>query len=116
MHPGRLDLLDRPAHADGVDLRRGRQRADGDRNVVTAPRQVDDVGEQERAPLILGEPALELPAHQRVQLGILVDRAIDAHQQPLRLERGEVRLEIERRSANRSCGSACVGADVEHGR
>ena len=30
-HPGVADLLDRPAHADGIDLRRGGQRADRDR-------------------------------------------------------------------------------------
>ena len=43
--------------------------------------------EQEGAALILGEAALELPAHQRMQLGVLVDRPIDADQQALRFER-----------------------------
>jgi hypothetical protein len=52
-----------------------------------------------------------------MQLGVLVDRAIDAHEQALRLERSEVRLEIERRSGGRrSCRPARIGADVEHGR
>src|SRR5262249_17935138 len=52
-----------------------------------------------------------------MQLGVLVDRAIDAHEQALRLERGEVRLEIERRSGGaRSRRPARIGADVEHGR
>src|SRR5262249_13625252 len=74
-------------------------------------------GKQERAPLILRQSALELPAHQRMQLGVLVDRAIDAHKQSLRLERGEVRLEIERRSGGaRSRRPTRIGADVEHGR
>ena len=40
--------------------------------------RVDHIGEQKRPPLILGEAALELPAHQRMQLSILVDRTIDA--------------------------------------
>ena len=99
----RLDLLDRPSHADRIDARRGRERTDRHRDVVAAAGRVDDVGEQECAALILGEPALELPAHQRVQLAVLVDRAIDAHQQPLRLQRREMRLEIERRTAA-DCG------------
>ena len=73
----------RPAtHADGVNLRRRSERADRDRNVITTSRAVDDVGEQKSPPLILGEPALELPAHQRVQLAVLVDRPVDAHRRP----------------------------------
>src|SRR6516162_10404100 len=66
---------------------------------------------------MLRQSALELPAHQRMQLGVLVDRAIDAHEQPLRLERGEVGLEIERRSGGApSRRPVRIGADVEHGR
>jgi hypothetical protein len=49
-----------------------------------------------------------------MQLGILVDRPLDPHQQSLRLERGEVGLEIERRTSRRSGGSARVGTYVEH--
>src|SRR5262249_32212991 len=65
----------------------------------------------------LRKPALELPAHQRMQLGVLVDWAINAHKQAPRLERSEVRLEIERRSGGaRSRRPTRIGADVEHGR
>jgi hypothetical protein len=39
--------------------------SDRNRNVVAATGRVGDVGEQERAPLVLGKPAPELPAHQR---------------------------------------------------
>jgi hypothetical protein len=57
------------------------------------------MGEKKGASLVLGHAAQELPAHQRVQLGVLVDRPLDAHQQALRLEIGQVVLEIESRAA-----------------
>src|SRR5262249_23941521 len=114
-HPGRLDLVDRAAHADGVDLRRGGERADRDRKVVAAAGTVDHVGEQEGAPLALGEAGLEMPAHPRMQRGVLVDRTVDADQQPLRIERGEMGLEVERRGAARLRGPARIWADIEHG-
>jgi hypothetical protein len=50
-----------------------------------------------------------------VQLGIFVDGTIDPQQQSLRLERRKMGLEIERRSAWRSFGSARVSAHIEHG-
>ncbi len=109
VHPRGLDLLDRPSHADRVDALRRRQRADRDRDVVAAPLGIDHVGEQERAALILGEPALELPAHQRVQLGFLVHRAVDAHQKPRGFETREMLLEIERRAAGFWRGAAVAG-------
>jgi hypothetical protein len=110
----RLDLLDRAAHADGIDLRRSGERPDGDRNVIAPAGRIRNVREQERAALAFREPALELPPHQRMQLGVLVDRAVDPHEQSLRFERGEVRLEIKRRAGRRSCGSTRIGAHVEH--
>ena len=75
------------AHAGRIDVPRGRERARHDRDVVAAAGGVGDVGEQERAALRLGEPALELPPHPRVQLAVLVDRAVDADEQALRLQR-----------------------------
>ncbi len=54
MRPGFADLFDRLAHADGVDFRRGAERADRDRNVVAPPGAVDHVGEQKGAALFLG--------------------------------------------------------------
>jgi hypothetical protein len=97
-----------------MDPRRSRECTDRHRNVIAPARRIRDVGEQERAALIFRESALELPPHQRVQLGVLVDRPVDPHEQPSRFERGEVRLEIKRRPRRRSCGSARIGAHVEH--
>jgi hypothetical protein len=51
----------------------------------------------ERPPLGFGNPADELQPHQRMQLGILVDRMIDPPQQTLRLEIGKMLLQIEPR-------------------
>ncbi len=76
LHPGLTDIRHRLTHADRVDVGRCRERADGHREVVAPAPAVDHVGEQERAPLVLRNAAEKLPAHQRMQLGILVDRAI----------------------------------------
>ena len=99
LRPRLADVLDRLAHADRVDFRRGGECADRDRNIVTPPGTVDDVGEQKGAALFLGEAALELPAHQRVQLAVLVDGVVDAGDQAARFELAQVVLEIERRAA-----------------
>ena len=97
--PGLADVGDRLAHADGVNLRRGGQSADGDRNVITPSRAIDDVGEQKSPAIIFGEPALKLPAHQRVQLAILVDRPVDAGEEAPLIEQTQMLLKIERRGA-----------------
>jgi len=47
--------------------------------------------------LFISQPALELPARQRMQLGVLVDRPVDADEQALSLQRFEMTLEIEGR-------------------
>ena len=99
MCPGLADVGDRLAHPDGVNLWRSGQSADGDRNIVTPSRAVDDVGEQESPALVFSEPALELPAHQRVQLAVLVDRPVDARHQAARIEQTQMLLKIERRPA-----------------
>ncbi|MEJ0071917.1 MAG: hypothetical protein WDO24_27925 [Pseudomonadota bacterium] len=52
------------------------------------------MGEQERLAVDLGEPADELPADQRMQLGILVDRPVDLDQQPAFAQRREMLLQI----------------------
>ena len=89
-----LDVLDLRAHADAVDLRVGGDRADHDRHVVFAPAPVDDVGEQERLALVLVDAADELPAHQRMQFGILVDRPVDGAQQAALLQRLQMLVQI----------------------
>src|SRR5262245_5638215 len=112
VRPGSLDLVRRPSHADGIDARRGGERPDHDRHVVCAAAGVGDVGEQEGAALVFGEAALELPAHQRMQLGVLVDRPLDAHDEALRLEQREVLLEVSRWRRYGRC--AGLVAYVEH--
>jgi len=112
--PRFADLLDLAAHADGINLRRRRQRADHDWDVVFAALGVGDVGEDESAALGLRHAADELPAHQRMQLGILVDRCVDARHQAGGFEIGEMILEIEARAfARRTCAASFVGL-VEH--
>ena len=113
MHPGIADVLDRPAHADGIDSRRRRERADRDWHVVAAALAVGDVGEQERAPFVLQQAALELPAHQRMQLGVLVDRPIDATEKTRRFEPRQMLLKIERRAARLRFRAVRIGL-VEH--
>src|SRR5712691_10103165 len=73
------------------------------------------MGEKKRSSLVLRHAAQELPAHQRVQLGILVDRAVDSHQQALRLEVGQMVLEIEPRpAAALQLGTTRGGRLIEH--
>ena len=112
--PGFADLLDLAAHADGINLRRRRQRADHDRDVVFAALGVGDVGEDEGAAFFLRHAADELPAHQRMQLGVLVDRGVDARDQAGGFEIGEMILEIEARPLPRRTRAASFVGLVEH--
>ena len=106
---------DRLPHADRVDFGRGGERADHHRDVVTPALGVGHIGEQEGPPLVLGHAAQELPAHQRVQLGVLVDRPVDAHQKAVGLEIGQMLLEIEPRPAGRpNAGAAQICGLIEH--
>ena len=47
------------------------------------------------APVFFPHAAHELPAHERMELGVLVDRAVDANEQALRFEIREPRLEFQ---------------------
>src|SRR5205085_8271083 len=79
------------------------------------PLAIDDIREHECAPPILGNPALKLPAHQRMQLAVLVDGAIDPHKQALRLQHSEMGLEIGwRRSRVAFFIANTLIADIEH--
>lgn len=55
---------------------------------------VDDVGEEERPALLIRHAALELPSDQSMQLGILVDRAVDPDEQVARLKLLQMSLGI----------------------
>ncbi len=92
--PFRLDLRYRGAHADAVDGAVGGDGADHDGDVVFAAVPVMDVGEEERLALGLVQPADELPAHQRVQLGILVDRPVDGQEKSRLPERRQMLVQI----------------------
>src|SRR5262249_51027532 len=94
--------------------RRGGERAHRDRHVVAAAAPIDHVGEQEGTALILGEAALELPARQRVELAVLVDRPLDAHQQAGRLQRRPVLLEIKRGTGGCTAGATFSLRLIEH--
>ena len=109
-HPGLADLLDRAAHAERVDRGRRRQRADHHRHVVFAALGVDDVGEQEGAALILRHAADELPAHQRDELGVLVDRPVDADEQPGGFQIGQMLLQVETRARGFWAGGFAAGS------
>src|SRR5580704_9819040 len=114
LKPGFADLLDLATHADGIDLRRRRQRADHDRDVVFAALGVGDIGEHESPAFLFRHAADELPAHQRMQLGVLVDRGVDARDQAGGFEIGEMILEIEARSLPRRTRAASFVGLVEH--
>ena len=66
------------------------------------------MGEEEGLALIFGHAADELPAHQRLQLSVLVDGTVDAHQQPCGVQRGQMLVQITRGIG----GCACVVAHV----
>ena len=90
--------------ADAVDFAVGGEPADQHRDVVLAALAVGDVGEQERLAVLLGDAAAELPAHQRVHLGVLVDRTVDRDQQAGFVERAHVVVQVRVARARR-CGS-----------
>ena len=92
--PVLLDLVQRHAHAHLVDPGVGREAAYQDRDVEIPPLGIGDVGEQERLAVLGVDPAAELPAHQRVHLGVLVDPPVDLDQQPGLAQRRDMFVEI----------------------
>jgi len=73
---------------------------------VAAP--VDDVLEEERLALRLGDAPPKLPADQRVQLRVLVDRSGHAHELTRRLQRRQVLVQVgiaTRVAAGRAAGA-----------
>ena len=92
--PFGLDVGERRTHADAVDFRIGGNGADHHRHVVFAAEPVGDVGEQEGLALGLVDAADELPAHQRMHFGVLVDGPVDSAQQPALFQRGDMLVQI----------------------
>ena len=110
LHPALADVRDLGAHAERIDFRRRRDRADDHRHVVFAAGRVDDIREQEGAALGLWNAADELQPDQRMQLGVLVDRMIDPRQQPPGLKVRKVLLQVEPRPGF----DARLGSHVVH--
>ena len=94
LDPARIDFLERAADADAVNFLVGGKPADQHRHVVFAALAVDDVGEQECLAVLLLDAAAELPAHQRVHLGVLVDRTVDRDQETRLVERAHVVVQV----------------------
>ena len=94
VNPGLLDLVDGHAHAERIDLAVGGQAAHQHRDVELAPLAVDHVGEQECLAVFFVDAASELPAHQRVHLGVLVDLALDLDQEAGLAQRLDVLVQI----------------------
>src|SRR6185437_4403286 len=78
------------------------------------PLGIGDVGENERAAFIFRHATDKLPAHQRVQLGILVDGCVDPLHEAQGIECSEMFLEIEAGAAARGGLAAQVVGLVEH--
>lgn len=104
LDPSGSNLLDLAPHALRINLRRGRERAQYNGHVVFLAVGVDDVGEKKRLALIFRNPADKLPAHQRMELSVLVDRTVDTNEQALAFEIGQMLLEIEPRFCARAGG------------
>src|SRR5262249_24413992 len=92
--PGLVDLVERAAHADAVDLAACGERADHDRNVVLPLLAVDDAAEEKRLAVRRLDTAAELPADQGGHLGVLVARPVDRHEETRAIERLEVLVEV----------------------
>ena len=93
--PARADLVvARDIHADTVDRGIRRERPEHHGDVVMPSGRINDVGEQERLAVALRDTAAELPAHQRMHLGVFVDRRIDAPQQAGLFETVDVVVEV----------------------
>ena len=90
----RADVVERLAEADAIDLAVRREARHQHGGVVAAALGVGRLREQERLALGLRDAAAELPAHQRVHLGVFVDRLVDDDQQALARERQHVLVQV----------------------
>ncbi len=94
LDPGRADVFERLAEADAIDVAVGRQAGDQHGGVVAAALGVGRLREQERLALRLRDAAAILPAHQRVHLGVFVDRLVDDDQQAFARERQHMLMQV----------------------
>src|SRR5262249_16590674 len=91
--PDRFDLFLFAVEPERVDFLRARESADQDRDVVFLSLCVVNILEKKRAPFFFVEAA-ELPADERMHLGVFVDRPRDAVKQTGAVERGDVFLKV----------------------
>ena len=92
--PGGADVFQRLAEAGAIDRAVGREPGDQYCAVVAAPLRVGRLREQERLALRLGNAAAILPAHQRVHLGVFVDRLVDDDQKVFARQRQHMLVQV----------------------
>ncbi len=106
--PGRADLLEWLAEARAIDGRIGGKTRDQHRDVEAVMLGIGRVREQERLALGFRNAATVLPAHQRMHLGVFVDRLVHDHEQARACEREHVLVQV--RVAARMFGRAVAVA------
>src|SRR5207245_11149357 len=94
LYPARVDFVEPAADADAIDFAVRGERTHRDRNLVLALLAINDIGEQERFAILLLDAAAELPPHQRVHFGVLVDRSVDDDEQAGLIERPDVIMQV----------------------
>ena len=94
MHPGGADLVERAAKANPIDVRIGGEPRDQHRYIVAGAFAIGGLREQECSPIAFGNAATILPADQRVDFCIFVDRLIDDDQQPGAVQRQHMIVQI----------------------
>lgn len=80
-----VDLFRLTHEPHGVNFRRRGEGTDRDRHVIFSSLGINHILKEESLPLIFFQ-ATELPPHERHQLGILVDLALDSYQFPSLLQ------------------------------
>ena len=94
LHPGGADFLERTTETDAINVRIGGKPGDQHGTIVARAFAVGWLGEQEGAPVALGNAAAILPAHQGMHFGIFVDRLVDDDQQAGAMQRQNMVVQI----------------------
>ena len=94
LDPGRADLVKRLAEADAIYIAVRRQARDQHRYIEATAFGIGRLREQERLAFRLGNAPAILPAHQRVHLGVFVDRLVDNDEQAFARKREHVLVQV----------------------
>jgi hypothetical protein len=94
-HPHRAQLIERMSDPDLINPRACSHRADDDGDVISLALRVHDIGEQHCLAIVLVEPPAKLPAHQRMDFRVLVDRDVHLQEQSRLFQRRELIVQIE---------------------